>query len=295
MGGRHRQGTRGLGKITFLIVAGFLQWNAASCGGGQAGREDTASADSDASSTTGTGGTANAGSGWGGSTGGVGGIDCSSDTACVTRLDTLLAELRQPRALPDRELVDATCGTRPADCPGPSFCQCTYTMQSDYGIVANAVGLGLSECDVYSRTGGCLLSSNDFSGCSTDEACPCFNACSNAIRAMNVDDATAFDPEARYAACVDRVCRVVFRVGDQCLAGIADFQYAAYDCALSDEEILQRTFPPPDLDASSSTVCDAGVCTTTATASMCSIGVGVCTSCWSDAAPLTCASADGGG
>jgi hypothetical protein len=285
---------RGFSALVLATVCAAF-YGTQACAGGQTGSEGARSFEGGPSG--GIGGQGGFGPGTGGS-GFAGGnnnmYSCGSDAECSARLQSFVDDLRTPRTHAPLRLVAADCETRPAECPGTTFCQCKYTMHEGSGVIPGVVGLGLSECDVSSRTTECLLSQHDFPGCSNSDACPCFDACTHAMATMEDDDKRAFDAEARSATCVNSGCRMVFRVADRCLAGREPGPYDVYDCSLSDDEILSRAFPTSAGTTTPGVVCDAGVCTGRSTSGGCLIAIGVCNTCYVDAAALTCPSRDGG-
>jgi hypothetical protein len=227
----------------------------------------------------------------------------------MQRLEAVAAELRQPRDFSARTLVGAECEPEApsATCPRPRTCKCVFTTTAPPGETnaeAFALGLGAATtgCDIYGRSGECLVSASAFAGCTPADACSCAASCEDALRAIDEDNARVLDVEARHAEC-DGECRVVLRVEDRCVAGWGNAEYPVYDCSLPDEEILRRAFPPPPdagpprdctrgCDAGSGT--NVGVVQGTPVSGGCAYGVGVCSNCYADAAPLDCSDADGG-
>lgn len=219
---------------------------------------------------------------------------CTTDAECRASLEAAVGELRAPRETAPRILVAASCEREDpnAGCPGgrPRSCTCAFLAQ---GGEAEPLGLGLatggSGCDYRGRAHECLIHADDFAGCTPGDDCSCAPACEDALRRIEADHARTFDAEARHAECVEGSCRVIRRVEDRCFVGFGDVSDTAYDCALSDEEILGRAFPdagpPPD--------CTNG-CTVQSTPGACGFLVGVCGNCYADAGPLHCSDADGG-
>lgn len=222
---------------------------------------------------------------------------CATDAECMTRLQAAADELRAARELPSRTLVEATC--EPSECPRDLFCRCVYVTREGHEVSAEALSLGFDErCDLFGRSGDCLVPASEAPVCDPDDGCSCAAQCERALAASASDAERTIDAEARFARCVDDMCQGVLRVEDRCYVGFGvEPDQQTYDCALSDSAILDRAFPASDRPGEPadrpSGARDAGAAQGVVAASSCRVAVGVCNDCYDDAPPLDC-SGDGG-
>lgn len=189
-----------------------------------------------------------------GQTGSAGGSECSADAECIEIAEAMLQELTEPGS------VGATFDQ--ADCimaglaSGPSgiVCECT-----NEGGGSLTVGL---ECARRGRHGECIYPAEEFPGCELGVAESCTDVCSDLQSRLEAAAAQTYETELRTAYCDGTSCVAVSRVDDTCHVS-RDF-VTAYDCALSDEEILaeraeqQALDEPPPCDspeAASSDTC----------------------------------------
>jgi hypothetical protein len=221
----------------------------------------------------------------GGETGSIGPAECSRDQDCREMLEAELADFARPHAS-DRALLAAECLTAesvearapappPSNCErgdrrdecaeagrdfswlvtalrcGDPLCACFFGWDGDIEVRlehASVLGYGAEagRCDVYGRTGECLLRADDFAGCDPAQADSCERACADAEALRAADAARRFEAEVRVARCEQYRCQAVLRVGDQCFAGRPTrTDENRFDCGLSDQEILRRGYPPP--------------------------------------------------
>lgn len=223
--------------------------------------------------------------------------ECERDADCAAGLDAYVAELRAPREMQARTLVEAVCDE--STCSERSFCKCVFTTPpNDLGEVnAESITVGLDRtCDARGRANECLLPAAEFAGCSADDACSCAPACETALSRIADDAARELDVEARSARCVGYTCRRLLRIEERCQVLWDGGDDTSYDCALSDDEIFRQALPPPP-DAGSApncvSGCDAGSAsaasaTTSPSYSRCAVSVGVCSNCYADASALEC-------
>lgn len=201
----------------------------------------------------------------GGETGSMGGRECLATSDCLEQAEMRVASLTEPLVL-DRQLIGAECVARDENDSenccyyDPAVCLCYYgwdgSQTRDRG---NALILGnRQDCDEYGRDQSCISPAADFEGCDVDDASSCDAACDALDTKLAAHYAQTFDAEVRSAGCTDNgYCRIVLRIEEQCYASFSPTT-KAYDCGLSDEEILADAYPPSAPSSCTSDVCDAG-------------------------------------
>lgn len=205
----------------------------AGCVGGQTGDEGVARGSGPKSGGKGVMGGGNA-------------VGCTTDLDCSSRLDSFASTLAAPIDNP-RTAIASECLPARSACGERAFCACIYEQNTEEeGPAKLVLGLGLNApCDLYSRDGSCLLTAGAFAGCDVDDASSCDAACAHALDAWAMDDARRLDVKTRHASCAvaEHECRFVVEVEGKCHPA-SRVDGAVYDCALNDEAILARAFPP---------------------------------------------------
>lgn len=103
-------------------------------------------------------------------------------------------------------------------------------------------------CFARGRAGDCLWDDSEYEPCSTeDDKCP--ELCTELATRYKADAAATFDAELRSSTCgTDGFCHRVLRVEDRCYADASLEKARSYDCALSDEEILDQDKQALEMD-----------------------------------------------
>lgn len=235
-------------SVLVLLALAF-----AGCTGGQTGDEGAVG--------RGAGGTMG-GSGMGGSGamtpgGGTPGPECTTDAHCRARIEDDIGVLSKPRDERPRQLLRARCVAGVDTCPGPTHCECDFYVEGREDVAVLTLGTGyyrstgdFDGCDVRSRAFGCIGATDAFAGCDAAKKGSCNAACQAALDAVAADAARTFDVDVRHATCVEQSCRIVVRVDDRCYTP-SEGSVLGYDCALSDDSIIEMAYPPiaPEPDA----------------------------------------------
>lgn len=201
----------------------------------------------------------------GGETGSMGPSECIESSDCVEIAEASAARLSEPLVL-DRELIAAECVARDENDSynccyhEPAVCFCYYGWNGDQTRDrGNAMVLGnRADCDEYGRDRSCVSPASDFAGCDVEDESSCDTACDTLDARVTAHLAQSFDAEARTATCTESgACRIVLRIEDRCYASFSQLA-KAYDCALSDEEILADAYPETTPASCTGDVCDGG-------------------------------------
>ncbi|HTV19120.1 MAG TPA: hypothetical protein VMG12_10625 [Polyangiaceae bacterium] len=98
-------------------------------------------------------------------------------------------------------------------------------------------------CSVYARTpSGCLYCGSEFPGCSIDDPHSCDAVCAETADRYDVELQKAFPGRLRRLSCAsDYTCEFVTEIDGACYArNPREKGIPAFDCALSDEQLLER-------------------------------------------------------
>jgi hypothetical protein len=109
--------------------------------------------------------------------------------------------------------------------------------------------LGAPGCAHFGRGYRCILEENEVTDCDPTRADACQSTCATLHERLTEDAQKSYDASLRYQACrkvcpnepgANDVCEFIVRVNGQCYRSTsgAGLGTAAYDCALSDQEIL---------------------------------------------------------
>lgn len=246
----------GFGVIALLLAA-TAGCDATVTGGGNG---DSTSAGDAASGLVGSGAVGAGGAeglggrGNAGAAGGGGG--CADDSECVGWHDQTCEEqvaqwaatFEQPHSYHELETDTATCvmlGITVCSAPcelyytGPA-CECVVVGSNGGTLYVGPVDV---PCSNYGRAGDCLDPPGGFAGCEVGEHAFCADVCADLGARIAEDGQRVFEAEIRTARCDCGECRSVVRIDDRCIAD-QDI-YTAYDCSLSDDEILAQADANP--------------------------------------------------
>lgn len=164
----------------------------------------------------------------------IGASECGTDATCVSIAENTVNGLMSPQVSP-YHVVDSACteGGVIAEVTvrGPA-CHCQ--VQGGGMLLIGPTGL---PCSLTSRGGGCLWDTTAWSACDPTVADSCAATCADAEARLAADAARVFDTEVRLARCGGVYCDIVIRVDDRCYVRGPNMS-PAYDCALSDDQIL---------------------------------------------------------
>jgi hypothetical protein len=133
------------------------------------------------------------------------------------------------------------------------MCQCTLRMARSQVDAATGTIPGPYEivvypgnrsdgCSEYARTPACLYCEREFPGCSVDDATSCDAVCAEMTARYDAELQKTFTFHARVARCKENTyCEWVTEIDGKCYAREPQtLEMPAFDCSLSDAEILQH-------------------------------------------------------
>jgi len=164
----------------------------------------------------------------------IGASECGTDSMCAEIADNTARGLMTAE-VPAYHVVSSACGQvgviAEVTVQGPA-CQCRT--QGGGTLIIGPTGL---PCSLSSRGGGCLWDTTAWPACDPAVADSCDATCAEAEARLAADAAHIFDTQVRLAVCDGVSCNIVIRVDDACYVRSPTSRHA-YDCALSDEQIL---------------------------------------------------------
>lgn len=231
--------------------------------------------------------------GGGGSGGGpIGSAECLVDADCIAHL----TDWTRPLAT-SVTLVSSRCAHVDASQDPLPVCQCTLRVQStadatpfDTTLSAGARGFPYERgCSEYGRVGDCLYCAGEFPGCHLESPeASCTGVCEDLVQRVAEAWLATYAVNVRVARCSDYHCQRVVEIDGRCFVGEVLPDSAAYDCSLSDEELLA-------LGPAEHPLCPPGPVHTCVTAADCPAGLackdGACDPC---SAPCSAPAPDGG-
>ena len=174
-----------------------------------------------------------------GQTGSMGSRECTRDAQCRDLQGARLAAYVKPSP---RETVFASARCENVRVIGESgtvsgsSCQCA---SADGG--ARVIGPRGLDCYVFDRSGECLWSSEEFTGCELDDAQACRATCDELAARLDADAQREIEGRLVHAACNEvGSCESVVELDGRCFVNNSFQGGAAYDCALTPDEIIAQ-------------------------------------------------------
>jgi len=168
----------------------------------------------------------------------IGASECGTDADCVAIADSLVQPLMSPQVSP-YHVIDSACGQASVilgTSQGPSYqgpaCHCP--LEGGGTLMIGPSGL---PCSLPSRGGDCLWDTTAWPACDPMVADSCVATCADAEARLAADEAHVFETDVRFARCGAVYCDIVIRIDDRCYVRGPTVS-PAYDCALSDDQIL---------------------------------------------------------
>src|SRR5690348_5782134 len=143
-----------------------------------------------------------------------GALECEVDEECR---DSALAELEvfsEPRPT-QYEISGSSCQAsgvllEDRQVSGPA-CTCNFAGGGSRMLGPSGIG-----CSVLGRSGECLWSDAEFSGCSITDPHACDAQCAELAERLTADSQRSFQTELVYAGCEQGKCRNVVSIDGQC-------------------------------------------------------------------------------